>query len=136
SARMQPLLHLDLGGSRIRCHGDLHLGELLYTGTGFVLTDFAADPGRSVGERRVKRSPLRDVSCMVRSFDYAARCVLAGLASGRGRPPGQVRAEDQAALAPWAASWAQAAAREFVRSYVEAMGDTDLLPDNGEGRRV
>jgi maltose alpha-D-glucosyltransferase/alpha-amylase len=130
------LLEMDLGGQRIRCHGDFHLGELLYTGGGFVVTDFEGELGRTVGERRFKRSPLRDVACMVRSFDYAARCVLEGLATGRGRAPGLVRAEDRPALEPWALAWVAHAAREFVLSYEEGLGDSGLLPEGEEARRV
>src|SRR5262249_59001608 len=95
SERIGPLLGGEMGGQRIRCQGDYHLGELLHTGTGFVVTDFEGDPGRSIGERRVKRPPLRDVASMVRSFDYSARCVLLGLASVKVRPPGLVREEDR-----------------------------------------
>jgi maltose alpha-D-glucosyltransferase/alpha-amylase len=135
SERIGPLLGGEMGGQRIRCQGDYHLGELLHIGTGFVVTDFEGDPGRSIGERRVKRSPLRDVASMVRSFDYAARCVLLGLATGRGRAPGMVREEDRAALAPWAAAWTKEAARAFVLAYEEAMADSGLLPDSQEARR-
>jgi maltose alpha-D-glucosyltransferase/alpha-amylase len=126
--RFHAVLDADLTSQRIRCHGDLHLGQLLYTGTTFVVMDFAGDPGRTISERRLKRSPLRDVATLVQSFDYAAESVLGGLSSGKGRPPGLVRSEDRATLAPWAGAWRDRACEEFVAGYLEAMRDSGLLP--------
>ncbi len=83
-------------GHRIRCHGDCHLGQLLFTGKDFVIADFEGDSARPLGERRVKRSPLLDVASMVRSLDYAVQSVLLGITDERGRPPGVIRPEDRA----------------------------------------
>src|SRR5262249_35683637 len=122
------VLDRGIAGQRIRCHGDYHLGEALYTGSDFVIIDFEGDPARTIGERGAKRSPLRDVACMVRSFDYVAGSALLGLATSRGRSPGWIRPEDRAALAPWADAWVNRMAREFVGAYDEAAVPDGLLP--------
>ena len=60
----------------IRIHGNLHLGDLLWTGSDWIVLDFEGPPDRSVAERRRKRSPLRDVASMLRSFAYAASATV------------------------------------------------------------
>jgi len=116
------------GGLRTRIHGDYHLGQLLFTGNDFVIIDFEGQPLRSLGERRMKRSPLRDVASMVRSFAYAAASLVHGLAHTSNQPAGLIRDEDRARLKPWAEAWANRAARAFLRGYLTALGDSPLLP--------
>jgi maltose alpha-D-glucosyltransferase/alpha-amylase len=117
-------------GCRIRIHGNYHLGELLYTGSDFVVIDLEGDPNRALSERRIKRSPLRDVADMVRSFQYAAVGPVYGLESARGSFPGQVREEDREKLLRWARFWSSWAAARFVQAYFDAMQGSGLLPTN------
>ncbi|MGC8642108.1 MAG: maltose alpha-D-glucosyltransferase [Isosphaeraceae bacterium] len=126
--RFRLILDPAFAGKRIRCHGDYHLGQLLFTGKDFVIIDFEGETARPIGERRTKRSPLRDVASMIRSIDYAVQSVLLGMTDVRGRPPGMIRPEDRPALESWAQCWYEHAAREFTSAYFEAIQPAGLLP--------
>jgi maltokinase len=76
---------LSIGGRSIRTHGDYHLGQTLHTPRGWVIIDFEGEPARALFERRQKRSPLRDVASMLRSFAYATSAVK--IMQGHDAPP-------------------------------------------------
>ncbi|MCK5585025.1 putative maltokinase, partial [Candidatus Bipolaricaulota bacterium] len=75
-SRLQAVTRRRISAMRIRCHGDYHLGQLLHTGGDFVIIDFEGEPAMSLGERRIKHSPLKDVAGMIRSFHYATHVAL------------------------------------------------------------
>jgi maltose alpha-D-glucosyltransferase/alpha-amylase len=116
---------------RIRCHGDYHLDKLLYTGNDFVITDFEGETGRPLGQRRMKRSPLRDIAGMIRSFHYAAHTVLHTLVPLQHRPE-----ETVPLLRGWAQYWYTWVAVEFLRAYFEAMAKTRLIPPDPDHVRI
>ena len=105
--------------SRIRAHGDYHLGQVLWTGNDFVIIDFEGEPGRPLSQRRFKRTPLRDVAGMVRSLHYAS---AAALRNGKHRP------EDVAMLQPWARAWSEWMSAAFVAGYLGKAAGTRLVP--------
>jgi maltose alpha-D-glucosyltransferase/alpha-amylase len=109
--------------SRIRCHGDLHLGQVLFTGDDFVIIDFEGEPARPTVERRYKRCALRDAMGMFRSFSYVAEAVLRS---------GRVRSEDLAPLAPWAEAWTDWVGAVYLGSYLQTVSGTPLCPRSDE----
>lgn len=112
---------------QIRIHGDYHLGQVLRTKMDFVILDFEGEPARSLSERRLKQSPLKDVAGMLRSFSYAA---YASLINYTNRHP-----EDLTRLEPWAQLWERSVGAEFLRAYRETIRDSDLLSLNSSDFR-
>jgi maltose alpha-D-glucosyltransferase/alpha-amylase len=105
--------------SRIRVHGDYHLGQVLFTGHDFVIIDFEGEPTRSLYERRLKRLAMRDVAGMLRSFSYASQAALRAQSAP---------AEKNAELQAWARFWSDAVSAEFLKSYLATAGKATWVP--------
>jgi maltose alpha-D-glucosyltransferase/alpha-amylase len=125
--RFHAVLEQTITAMRIRVHGDYHLGQVLYTGKDFVIIDFEGEPARSLTERRLKRSPLRDVAGMLRSFHYAAHHAIFARLS---------RPEDLPAMEQWAAFWQLWVSAGFLQSYLEVAGQGGFLPREEEQFQV
>jgi maltose alpha-D-glucosyltransferase / alpha-amylase len=127
-ARPRALLARKMTATRIRCHGDYHLGQLLHTGKDFVIIDFEGEAYRVLSERRHKRSPLRDVAGLLRSFHYASHAAWSGQVVGRRSSPGLVRGEDVARLEPWARFWNDWVGAAFLGAYLAEAAGASFLP--------
>jgi maltokinase len=107
--RLRLISNVGAVGRVIRHHGDYHLGQVLWSGEDWIVLDFEGEPARPLAERRRKRSPLRDVAGMLRSFAYAASA--AELAHGIRVPDG----------------WEDRAREEFLAGYF-ARVDRSVVP--------
>ena len=113
--RFQTVLQHKIATMRTRYHGDYHLGQVLYTGKDFIIIDFEGEPARPLSERRMKRSPLRDVAGMLRSFHYAVYTALfqqinKGIL---------IRSSRSRALEHWLQLWQVWVSAMFAKAYFE-----------------
>jgi maltokinase len=116
--RLQALSHIGAGGRVIRTHGDYHLGQTMLADRGWVILDFEGEPARSLPERRRKRSPLRDVAGMLRSFSY----VTAGARLLRGIEPPE--------------GWEDRARGAFLEGYFDRVEPSLLPPGEAPTRQL
>jgi trehalose synthase-fused probable maltokinase len=115
--RLSMLSHVGTGGRLIRHHGDLHLGQTLLAPDRWIILDFEGEPARPLLERRRKRSPLRDVAGMLRSFAYAASA--AEIQRGHVAPEG----------------WEDRTRDAFLAGYFGAV-DSSLMPPGESNART
>jgi maltose alpha-D-glucosyltransferase/alpha-amylase len=125
--QIRAVLNGKIDAERIRTHGDYHLGQVLYTGNDFIIIDFEGEPARPLSERRLKRSALRDVAGMLRSFHYAPYAVVFGTAPGS-----YVRTEDRSRLEAGARFWHQWVSAAFLRAYLAESAKAQHLPSKPE----
>jgi maltose alpha-D-glucosyltransferase/alpha-amylase len=111
--------------TKIRCHGDYHLGQVLYSGGDFFILDFEGEPSKPLEQRTAKQTPLKDVAGMVRSFSYATYASLFLFTHNR--------AEDLESFLPWAKACEAWSSASFLKGYLNAMEGSHLVPsDRGE----
>ncbi|HRI80385.1 MAG TPA: alpha-amylase, partial [Cyclobacteriaceae bacterium] len=115
------IYQVKINGIKTRIHGDFHLGQVLFTGKDFIIIDFEGEPGFSFSERRLKKSPYKDVAGMMRSFHYAA--------FGKILLNENYREQDLQFLELWAEQWQHYVSRFYLGAYMERMGLGKDLPE-------
>jgi maltose alpha-D-glucosyltransferase/alpha-amylase len=113
--------------AKIRIHGDYHLGQVLYTGKDFIILDFEGEPARALSERKLKRSALRDVAGMMRSFQYAAYSALWQPA---------MRPGDVPFLERWADVWYREMSSVFLQSYLQTTAGAVFVPQKTDDLQI
>jgi maltose alpha-D-glucosyltransferase/alpha-amylase len=121
---LRQLIQQRITSSKIRIHGDYHLGQVLYTGKDFIIMDFEGEPARPLSERKLKRSPFKDVAGMIRSFDYAAYNVLTSTPA--------IMETHFNTLQHWIEPWYHYVSTLFVQSYLHESQNSPFIPRSTE----
>jgi maltose alpha-D-glucosyltransferase/alpha-amylase len=111
---------------KTRCHGDLHLAQVLIAQNDFIIVDFEGEPARPIAERRRKHSALRDVAGMLRSIRYAAHAAALRPAAGAKPEVAAARLE----------RWADEMAQAFLGGYRASARDLTSIPASEAGFRA
>jgi maltose alpha-D-glucosyltransferase / alpha-amylase len=131
--RLRELSDARMVAVRTRTHGDYHLGQVLWTGRDFVIIDFEGEPARPLGERRLKRSPLRDVAGMLRSLQYATASTLEDQLERGVVTAGQPNHESLAVWLDWWLAWTSAA---FLEGYLAIADGQPFLPSDPDHTQI
>ncbi len=118
--------------SLIRCHGDYHLGQVLCTGSDFMIIDFEGEPARSLASRRMKHPAMLDVAGMVRSFHYVPFAFLEGKRTGFAVASQEFPKQSLR----WAQFWSVWASAAFLKSYLGIASTARFWPKEERDVRV
>ena len=113
---------------KIRTHGDYHLKQILWTGKEYIMNSFEGDPSRSFSERRIRRSAMRDLAAMIRSFHYVTYSSILSSEFDQQRKEGK--------LETWAEDWHYYISRLFLKGYFENAENADFVPASREDFRI
>jgi maltose alpha-D-glucosyltransferase/alpha-amylase len=125
--RLRRLSSTPVEASRIRCHGDYHLGQVLWTGKDFVIIDFEGEPSRSLGWRRLKRPAAFDLAGMIRSLHYAGQAAALRVDLEFGV---SFESAQRGRLEDWLSIWHREVTGQFLDSYLEVAAISPHLPSS------
>ena len=114
--------------TKTRIHGDYHLGQVLFNGKDYFIIDFEGEPLHSISERRLKKTPFKDVAGMIRSFHYAAYGQLALNQN--------YRKEDMLFLEEWALQWYHYVSQFYLTAYLDRAEGANFIPADEESKRI
>jgi maltose alpha-D-glucosyltransferase/alpha-amylase len=132
--RFRLLVDRRIQSTRIRCHGNYHLAQVLFTGKDFVIVDFEGASRKSLPERRLKQSPAKDIASMMQSFHYALLTTLHR--QGGATPQAAIRDEDRAKLEPWAKFWYRWVRAGFLKGYLDLAEGAAFVPQSLEEKQI
>lgn len=114
---------------KIRIHGDFTLMQVSLSDENFIIQNFDGDPDRSYSQRRLRRSPAKDIANLMRSIGYACGLVFEDLASG-------IREETADHLEDWLRTANRYLSAEFLTAYRKATDGSRLLPEDEQDLEV
>lgn len=117
-----------IDATKTRIHGDYHLGQVLFNGKDYFIIDFEGEPLHSISERRLKKTPFKDVAGMMRSFHYAAYGQLALNQN--------YRKEDMSFLEEWALQWYHYVSQFFLTAYFDKTEGANFMPDSEDSKQA
>ncbi|MEQ9667337.1 maltose alpha-D-glucosyltransferase [Coleofasciculus sp. G2-EDA-02] len=129
--RFKALINQPITSMRTRCHGDFHLGQVLYTGKDLIIIDFEGEPARPLSERRMKRSPLRDVAGMLQSFHYAITLGLRNEIES-----GMIRPDNLSVMEQWSSFWYSWVSDTFLKTYLSTGAGRSFIPQTTQELQV
>jgi maltose alpha-D-glucosyltransferase/alpha-amylase len=127
--KLKRLYRHKIEADKIRIHGDFTLMQLAVTDDGFLIQNFDGDPDRTFSQRRLRRSPAKDIANLMRSINYACGLAFADLSKG-------VRQETADHLEDWLRTASRYLCAEYLTAYRTATTGTRLLPESEEDLQV
>ncbi|MEL7161660.1 MAG: alpha-glucosidase C-terminal domain-containing protein, partial [Bacteroidota bacterium] len=121
--RLKRIFRHKIEADKIRIHGDFTLEQVALSEDNFIIQNFDGDPDRSYSQRRLRRSPAKDIANLMRSLSYACGLVFEDLSSG-------LRDETSDQLEDWLRTANRYLSAEFMTAYRKATNGTRLLPDD------
>ncbi len=122
-ARLKRIYAHKIESDKIRIHGDFTMEQVMLTEDSFVIQNFDGDPDRTYSQRRLRRSPSKDIANMMRSINYAV-----GMVYDESR--GGLRKEVAQQLWEWLRTANRYLSAEFLTAYRKATTGTRLLPED------